>query len=34
VHIDPHQHFWQPARGDDGWLRADDAGVARAVRHD
>jgi L-fuconolactonase len=30
--IDAHQHFWQPARGDYGWLRADDAGVAPLVR--
>ena len=29
---DAHQHFWQPARGDYGWLRADDAGVAPLVR--
>ena len=30
--IDAHQHFWQPARGDYGWLRADDAAVAPLVR--
>ena len=29
---DAHQHFWQPARGDYGWLRADDPGVAPLVR--
>jgi L-fuconolactonase len=29
---DAHQHFWQPARGDYAWLRADDAGVAPLVR--
>ncbi|HSW05995.1 amidohydrolase family protein [Aquabacterium sp.] len=26
--IDSHQHFWQPARGDYAWLRADDAALA------
>ena len=30
--IDAHQHFWQLARGDYGWLRADDPGVAPLVR--
>ena len=30
--IDAHQHFWQPARGDYGWLRADEPAVARLVR--
>ena len=30
--IDAHQHFWQLARGDYGWLRADDAGLAPLVR--
>jgi L-fuconolactonase len=29
---DAHQHFWQIARGDYAWLRADDAGVAPLVR--
>ena len=23
LRIDAHQHFWHPARGDYGWLRAD-----------
>lgn len=31
--IDAHQHFWQLARGDYAWLRADDPGVAPLV-HD
>lgn len=30
--IDAHQHFWQPARGDYGWLRADEPAVAPLVR--
>ena len=30
--IDAHQHFWQLARGDYAWLRADDPGVAPLVR--
>ncbi len=30
--IDAHQHFWQLARGDYGWLRADAAGVAPLAR--
>ena len=30
--IDAHQHFWQLARGDYGWLRADDADLAPLVR--
>jgi len=29
---DAHQHFWQLARGDYAWLRADDSGVAPLVR--
>ena len=29
---DAHQHFWQLARGDYAWLRADDPGVAPLVR--
>jgi L-fuconolactonase len=29
--IDAHQHFWQLARGDYGWLRADDPAVAPLV---
>ena len=29
---DSHQHFWQLARGDYAWLRADDPGVAPLVR--
>jgi L-fuconolactonase len=29
---DAHQHFWQIARGDYAWLRADDPGVAPLVR--
>ena len=32
MRIDAHQHFWQLARGDYGWLRADDAGLAPLVR--
>jgi L-fuconolactonase len=30
--VDAHQHFWQPARGDYGWLRADVPAVAPLVR--
>ena len=30
--IDAHQHFWQLARGDYAWLRADDPRVAPLVR--
>jgi predicted TIM-barrel fold metal-dependent hydrolase len=30
--IDSHQHFWRPARGDYGWLRADVPAVAPLVR--
>ncbi|MEJ8846944.1 amidohydrolase family protein [Variovorax rhizosphaerae] len=30
--IDAHQHFWRPARGDYGWLRADDPGLAPLYR--
>jgi L-fuconolactonase len=30
--VDAHQHFWQIARGDYAWLRADDPGVAPLVR--
>jgi L-fuconolactonase len=30
--IDAHQHFWQLARGDYAWLRADDPGLAPLVR--
>ncbi|WP_213952741.1 MULTISPECIES: amidohydrolase [unclassified Variovorax] len=30
--IDAHQHFWRPARGDYGWLRADDAKLAPLYR--
>jgi L-fuconolactonase len=30
--IDAHQHFWQLARGDYAWLRADVCGVAPLVR--
>jgi len=32
MRIDAHQHFWQLARGDYGWLRADDADLAPLVR--
>ena len=32
LRIDAHQHFWQPARGDYGWLRPDDPAVAPLVR--
>ena len=30
--IDSHQHFWQPARGDYAWLRADVPALAPLVR--
>lgn len=30
--IDAHQHFWDPGRGDYGWLRADDPSVAALYR--
>ncbi len=30
--IDAHQHFWQPARGDYGWLRADVPALAPLLR--
>jgi L-fuconolactonase len=30
--IDAHQHFWQPARADYGWLRADDPELAPLYR--
>ncbi|MGJ7528073.1 amidohydrolase family protein [Variovorax sp. GB1P17] len=30
--IDSHQHFWRPARGDYGWLRAEVPAVAPLVR--
>lgn len=30
--IDAHQHFWRPARGDYGWLRADVPAVRPLVR--
>ncbi|MEJ8854869.1 amidohydrolase family protein [Variovorax robiniae] len=30
--IDAHQHFWRPSRGDYGWLRADDPGIAPLYR--
>ncbi|MEJ8824106.1 amidohydrolase family protein [Variovorax humicola] len=30
--IDAHQHFWRPARGDYGWLRADAADLAPLYR--
>lgn len=32
VRIDSHQHFWQPARGDYGWLDAANPAVAPLVR--
>lgn len=28
-HIDAHQHFWHPARGDYGWMPADDPILSR-----
>lgn len=28
LRIDAHQHFWRPARGDYGWLRADEPALA------
>ena len=27
--IDAHHHFWQPARGDYGWMPVDDAVLSR-----
>ncbi|NML45100.1 amidohydrolase family protein [Ramlibacter sp. G-1-2-2] len=30
--IDAHQHFWRPARGDYGWLRADEPALAPLLR--
>src|SRR6056297_1770082 len=27
--IDAHQHYWNPARGDYGWMPMDDATLAR-----
>lgn len=30
--IDSHQHFWNPARGDYTWLRADEPGLAPLLR--
>ena len=27
--IDVHHHFWQPARGDYGWITADDVVLSR-----
>ncbi|WP_432730288.1 amidohydrolase family protein [Variovorax sp. W6] len=30
--IDSHQHFWQPARGDYTWLRADEPALAPLLR--
>src|SRR5215471_16341420 len=30
--IDAHQHFWQPARGDYGWLSADDPALVPLQR--
>jgi len=30
--IDAHQHFWQPARGDYGWLAVDDPALAPLQR--
>ena len=30
--VDAHQHFWQPARGDYGWLRADVPALAPLYR--
>jgi L-fuconolactonase len=32
VRIDAHQHFWQPARGDYGWLDPGVPGLARLCR--
>ena len=32
MRIDAHQHFWQLARGDYGWLRADAPHLAPLVR--
>lgn len=30
MRIDSHQHYWQPARGDYGWMPEDDAVLGRA----
>ena len=27
--IDAHQHYWQPARGDYGWMPKDDPTLSR-----
>jgi L-fuconolactonase len=32
MRIDAHQHFWQIARGDYGWLRVDDGALAPLAR--
>lgn len=32
LRVDSHQHFWRLSRGDYGWLRADDAGLAPLCR--
>ena len=32
LRVDAHQHFWQPARGDYGWLRADVPALAPLYR--
>ncbi|RYF71189.1 MAG: amidohydrolase, partial [Comamonadaceae bacterium] len=32
MRIDSHQHFWNPARGDYTWLRADEAALAPLLR--
>lgn len=32
VQIDAHQHYWNPARGDYGWMPADDPTLARVYR--
>ncbi|HMB47911.1 MAG TPA: amidohydrolase family protein [Afifellaceae bacterium] len=32
MHIDAHQHFWAPARGDYGWMDPDDPVLARNYR--
>ena len=29
MRVDSHQHFWQPARGDYGWMPLDDATLSR-----
>ena len=28
-YVDAHQHFWNPARGDYGWMPADDPVLSR-----